>query len=183
MKINKIIGITIITVSILMPIIYFIKLEKDIIKYRNNIVTKIDYHSNYYAILDIPKINLKRELYSICDENNDINKNILVHEKSIFPDSDNSNIILASHSGSGSIAYFKNLYKLKTNDKIYLYYNDYLYEYKIIKIEYQQKTGKLLVNNYKGKMITLITCTKNSNKLQTIYYAKLNNSKKIEKYD
>lgn len=183
MKINKIIGLSFIIISFLITIIYFIKKEVNIVKYQKYIENKIVNDNDYYAILKIPKINLTRELFSLNDERNNIKDNVLVHEKSTFPKEKYSNVILASHSGDGTKSYFKNLYKLEVNDLIYLYFENYIYEYQIIEIDYQKKIGELYLNNYNEEMITLITCTKNSAKLQTIYYGKLKNSKKIEKND
>jgi len=181
MKINKIIGFSFIILSVLVLIIYFGKIKITDINNQKYIEDKIENNSDYYAIIEIPKIDLTRELFRSEDSRNKINDNILVHKESIFPPNEFSNIILAGHSGNGSQSYFKNLYKLQINDLIYLYLENNLYEYKIIEIDFQNKTGELFLNNYEKGIITLITCTKNNNKLQTIYYAELKNSKKIEK--
>ncbi len=138
---------------------------------------KILKHDNYFAILEIPKINLKKELYQ--DEKNNVDQNIYVHPKSIFPNQNKSHVILASHSGSSSIAYFKNLYKLKVNDEVKLYYNQNIYIYNIKEIEYQAKTGTLYLKQDYSNLLTLITCTYQNNKTQTIYYAKLTKITKI----
>ena len=51
------------------------------------------------------------------------------------------------------------------------------YMYEILEIEYQPKTGTLLLkNNYNLK---LVTCTYKNKKTQTIYYANLKNMTKI----
>lgn len=132
----------------------------------------------YFAIVEIPKINLKKEIYEINKQENDVEKNIYVHNSSVFPDKSGGNVILAAHSGSAKNAYFKNLYELSKNDIVNLYYKDKIYEYKIDEIEYQNKTGKLYLKP-KVNNIILITCTKNNKKTQTIYYASLKNIKKI----
>ena len=130
--------------------------------------------NNYYAILEIPLINLKKELYPQSSSNNNVNKNVYVHPESIFPNNSNSsNIILASHSGNGLNAYFKNLYKLQIGNKVLIYYHDNLYTYEIKEIEYQAKTGSLYLKKEYDNMLTLITCTKNNHETQTIYYASL----------
>lgn len=129
---------------------------------------KIKSNKEYYAIIEIDKINLKKELYDINNSKNNVNKNILVHKNSIFPD----NIILASHSGNSKNAYFKNLYKLKKDDKVKIYYQDKIYEYIIESIEEQNKTGKLYLKEDANERLILITCHKN-NKSQIIYYSKL----------
>lgn len=70
MKINKIIGLSIIIVSFLITIIYFIKKEINIVKYQKYIENKTVNDNDYYAILKIPKINLTRELFALDDERN-----------------------------------------------------------------------------------------------------------------
>ena len=67
---------------------------------------------NYIAYLRIPKIELNRGFYNITSTLNNVNKNIYVHPASTFPNNvSGNNLILASHSGSSSISYFKKLYK------------------------------------------------------------------------
>lgn len=168
---NKIIGILIILIGILLPIINTIKENNTETKYIAEVQQKLE-ENNYFAILEIPNINLKRELFWNSLEN-DVNKNIWIHEKSTFPDNGKSNIILASHSGNGRHAYFKYLYKLKIGDIIKLYYQNKEYEYEIKEIENQKKNGTLYLKQEYKQMITLITCTYQNSNLQTIYYAKL----------
>lgn len=179
---TKIIGLLLILSSILI-ITNEIYVEKIALNKTQSITsTKINNIEDYYAILKIPKINLIRELYSTDSPENTLEHNLLVHDKSVFPnDKSISNVIIAGHSGTGSKALFKNLYKLTKNDTILLYYNDYLYKYSIIDIEKLPKLGNLNIKNYNNDTITLITCTKNDNKSQTIYYAKLENKAKIVK--
>ena len=63
---------------------------------------------NYIGYLKIPKIELNRGFYNITSTLNNVNKNIYVHPASTFPnDTSGNNLILASHSGSSSISYFK----------------------------------------------------------------------------
>lgn len=167
MKKYKIIGIILISLGILIPTIYF---SSNKIKEKTNeklIIEKIA-KNDYFAIIEIPKINLKKELYEIGDQRNNVDKNILVHKNSIFP----KNIILASHSGNRKYAYFKNLYKLKVNEPVKIYYNNQIYEYIVEEIEEQNKTGNLYLKEDLNERLILITCSKN-NKTQVIYYCKL----------
>ena len=137
-------------------------------------------NKTYYAILDIPKINLKKELYPLNDPQNNVNKTLYVLKESLFPKSDTkSNIIIAGHSGNGKNAYFKNLYKLNIADLIKIYYQNILYSYQIKEIEYQNKVGTLYLKEDYSDMLTLITCTKGNKKTQTIYYAELINTEKM----
>ena len=149
--------------------------------YEMNLENKIISNDTYFAILEIPKIDLKRELYDMNDNKNNVNDNILVHKNSIFPDNNKSNIILAGHSGNGNNAYFRYLYKLRKGDAIKLYFNNLVYEYEISEIEYQEKTGNLFLKQDFENMITLITCTYNNKKTQTIYYAFMKNNENIAK--
>lgn len=130
--------------------------------------------NNYFALLEIPQINLKKELYNINDKKNDVNKNIYVHPTSIFP----NNIILAGHSGNTKYSYFNNLKKLKTNDIIKIYYENKIYEYKIKRVEEQNKTGTLYLKEDKAERLILITCHLKHN-TQMIYYSYLANIKEI----
>lgn len=169
---NKIIGLGIVLLSLLIPITFYIFTQVRDYNYEISIEEKLVSNA-YYAIIEIDNISLKRELYEINDPQNNVDKNIFVHEKSTFPSSSNSNIILASHSGIGSNAYFKDLYKLKINDQVKIYYNNFIWSYVIKEIEYQEKTGTLYLKEAYPEMLTLITCTKNDAKTQTIYYASL----------
>lgn len=165
----KKIGISLIIMGILIPLFSFSK-EK-VFEVRNTYhIKEILENNNYYMILEIPKINLKREIHPKDSKENNVNKNIYLH-----PGSNDNNIILASHSGYGTHAYFKNLDKLKINDEVILYYNGTKSIYEISDIEEQLKTGALYLKENNNKMITLITCSKNNSKTQKIYYGKLKN--------
>lgn len=124
-------------------------------------------NDNYIAVLEIPKINLKKGL---SYDNNNINYNIEIVSGSTFPSDDNSNLVLAAHSGNSKISFFKNLYKLKEGDIIYLYYDGIKYKFVIDDIYNVLKDGSIKVERYQNrKTITLITCKKNSNYYQTVY--------------
>ena len=124
----------------------------------------------YIAILKIPKINLERGFYDKNSKLNNVDYNILFHKESDYPDEENSNIILASHSGTSSISYFKNLYQLEKGDLAYITYKNNTYTYKVMSIYYEEKDGNLAIYRYKNKnTLTLITCTKDDNTKQTIY--------------
>ncbi len=131
---------------------------------------------NYIAYLEIPKINLKQGLVSIDSKNNNVDKNIQIIKPSDFPDVTNGNLILASHSGSSSISYFKHLYKLSTGDIVSVDYEDYKYNYQIVNIYNTPKNGTVpIYRNTNITTITLITCTKDSDTLQTVYIGELTN--------
>lgn len=137
------------------------KEEKNKMNYFFDSNKEIEFIKNeeeYIAVLEIPKINLKKGIYSKDSKLNDVDRNIYLLEESTFPNEyDNSHIILASHSGNSNISYFKNLHRLNIGDDIHFYFNGIKYMYKINNIYEVQKTGKieLLLNE---NDISLITC-------------------------
>lgn len=129
---------------------------------------------NYTAYLEITKINLKQGFYYIGHPNNNVNKGIQVISPSDWPDVDKGNLILAAHSGTASISYFKKLWQINNNDLVSVYYNNNKYTYKIVKIYTVSKNGQIAIYRDKNKTsITLITCTKNSDTQQTVYIGEL----------
>lgn len=133
--------------------------------------TKIE---TYIGYISIPKINLSRGFYDPSSKLNNVNKNIYVHPNSTYPNTSGNNLILASHSGTSSISYFKNLYKLETNDDVYINYNNTTYHYKIKNIYTVPKDGTVALRiNEKVSTVSLITCTKNDKTTQTVYICEL----------
>ena len=132
---------------------------------------------NYIAYLRIPKIELNRGYYNITSKLNNVNKNIYVHPASTCPNNvSGNNLILASHSGSSSISYFKKLYKLELEDDVYLEYNGKTFHYKIKNIYTVPKDGTVALRvKQDASTISLITCTKGDSKTQTIYISELVN--------
>lgn len=133
---------------------------------------------NSYPVLEIPKIKLSQEFYPKDKKLNTVDKNIQVIETSQMPDIKNSNLILAAHSGSSKVGYFKNLDQLKLKDSVYIIYKNKRYQYILKDIYDVIKTGYVNIKRDKDKnTITLITCKKNTNK-QTIFIGYLS---KVEK--
>jgi len=131
--------------------------------------TLINYEP-YLATLKIPKINLERGFYDKNSSLNNVNYNILFHKSSNYPDEKNGNTILAGHSGSSSVSFFNDLYKLEKNDLAYITYKNNTYTYKIINIYQEEKDGNVAIYRDKDKTtLTLITCKNNNNTKQTIY--------------
>ena len=138
---------------------------KEIKEYPKEEIKKNQNVVNYIAVLRIPKINLKRGLVNKDSKYNDIKYNIMIHDKSTYPDEIGGNVILIAHSGNSNISFFKNLYKLELDDIIYLDYNNDTYKYKLINIYDIEKKGKALIKkDSKNSTITLITCRSNTNK-------------------
>ena len=125
---------------------------------------------NYIAVLEIPSINLKRGIVDYNSKYNNVRYNIQIIEHSQMPDVENSNLILAGHNGTSGVSFFKNLYKLKEDSLIYLYYDGYKYIYKLNNYYDTDKDGKVEIirNRYKNA-ITLITCKKGTKDKQTIF--------------
>ena len=130
---------------------------------------------NYYvAKIKIPKINLEKGLVDINSKYNTVSKNIQIIKGSSFPNIEGGNLILASHAGSNSISYFRNLYKLSKGDNCYIIYKGKTYVYNIVNIYYQEKDGTIAIyRDYSKTTLTLVTCTKNSKTKQTVYVAEL----------
>lgn len=134
------------------------------------------YLEYYVGSIEIPKINLSKGFTKIDSPYNNVNKNIQVVNGSNYPDVNKGNFILAAHSGSSYLSYFKNLYKLSNGDLVYINYKNVKYTYQIVNIYEQEKTGKIVIYRDSSKTtLTLVTCTKNSKTKQTIYILELIN--------
>lgn len=170
------IGLTIILLGIL---IQFNINEKDIIIKENNIISKYlkdskpNQINDYIAIIEIPKISLKKELYSINSKQNNVNKNIQIIKEEM-PNIPNGNLVLASHSGNSLVSYFKNINKLHLNDIIFIYYNNKKYTYKIVNIYDVPKLGYIdIYRNNNKNILTLITCKKTDKHKQLVIISEL----------
>ena len=149
---------------------------------KEEVVTPVvDPYSSYYiGTLEIPKINLSKGFTSIDSPHNTVSKNVEVVKGSTYPDKVNGNFILAAHSGSSYLAYFKNLYQLTTGDVAYVNYQNKQYTYKIVNIYEQDKTGKIAIYRDQNKTcLTLVTCTKDKKDKQTVYILELESVKNI----
>lgn len=126
---------------------------------------KKEIKSNYIAILKIPKINLEKGLCSKESYCNNVNQNIEILKGSDMPNVELGNVILASHSGSGTNSYFKNLHKLLKGDEINIYYGGNEYKYKVANQYDIEKNGKVnIIRNLNKSTLTLITCIHNTEK-------------------
>lgn len=119
---------------------------------------------DYKAILEIPKINLKKGMVESTKNFSSINYAISIDKSSNYPDEE-GNFILYAHSGNSKIAYFRNLNKLNVNDEVFVYYEGVKYNYQIINKYEIEKTGKMeVIRDSKRKLITMVTCISNTNK-------------------
>ena len=198
-KVMKKIGVILIIISFAMIAFYFIynksledKNNNDIIEYINETsvvqdeeeIVTTDETSNtqkessniaYTAVLEIPKIDLKRGVVDSTKNFKSINYAISVDNNSKYPD-ENGNFILYSHSGNSNIAFFNKLYKVEINDNIYVYYNGTKYHYVVTDKYDIEKTGKASVIDSKtNKYITLITCNQHKDGYQIVLVGTLIN--------
>ena len=145
--------------------IYF---DTEVIEEIEDITTPAD--TNYIGVLEIPKINLKRGFLSIDNPDNTVSKNIQVIKESDMPDVENGLLIIAGHSGTGRLAFFKELHKLSDMDKVYVYYKNTKYTYTVIDKYEVEKTGRALIKRKKNiTSLALITCNQEDKTKQIIY--------------
>ncbi len=131
----------------------------------------VDY-SKYYGVLEIPKIGLKRGFYNVGSKWNDIQYNVTLQEGSVPPYEGYGNFILLGHSGDSYISFFAYLYRLGVGDECYITLNGVVYHYRIDNIYTVEKSGLMVMDFTPPEMtLTLITCTKDNDKLQTVYVA------------
>ncbi len=83
-------------------------------------------------------------------------------------DEEKSLTIIAAHSGTGPIAYFKDLDKLKQNDEIEINYKDNKYTYVVTDIWNTKKSGSINIPKQNNKQLILTTCTPNKKNYQLI---------------
>jgi len=135
---------------------------------------KIQSNVNYLAVIEIPNISLNTGIVMSDSNYNTMNKHVSIYPTSDMPNIDNGNFILFAHNGSSRVSYFRNIYKLDVNDKIYIYYNNQKYTYKVIKNYDVSMYNSTPLNRIDNKtIITLITCKSGSNKYRTIIVGEL----------
>ena len=135
--------------------------------------TKLNSDIQYTAILEIPKINLKRGVIDSTKNFKSINYAISVDNSSQYPNK-KGNFILYSHSGNSSIAFFNKLNQVEEKDDIYVYFNGIKYHYKVVKKYDIEKIGKAkVINSIENKYITLITCNQNRKDYQIVIEGKI----------
>ena len=128
---------------------------------------------NYIAVLKIPKIGLERGLVDPNSYLNNVNYNLEWLDGSSMPDEEKGNVIIAGHSGSSRISYFRKLDRLELGDDIYIIYNGKTYNYKVVDIYDIEKTGTAeIIKEKNTTTLTLITCRHGTSK-QIVIVAKL----------
>lgn len=150
-----------------------IKINDEIIESKEQ-TTPSSKINEYIGVIEIPKINVKRGFYNIENTNNNVNKNVEVIKGSSMPNVEKGNFILAAHSGSGRVAFFKNVYKLENQDEIFIYFNNTKYKYQVIDKYEVDKIGKVLIHRDKDiTALTLTTCSQTDKTKQIVVIAKL----------
>ena len=120
---------------------------------------------DYIAVLRIPKINLEKGLFSKTSKYNSVNHGLEILKESDSPDVINGNVIIAGHSGTASISYFRNLNKLDIGDEASIIYLGKTYNYKLVNSYEINKNGKAkIIRNNRKSTMTLITCKHNTDK-------------------
>ena len=145
------------------------KVKKDE-KEENKIKKETKY--SYEAVLEIPKINLRKVLVKSTKNFDSINYAVSIDEHSIYPN-EIGNFILYAHSGNSSISYFDNLKYLDINDEIKIYYKEKWYFYNVLKKYEIDKNGMLSIyNDGISKYITLTTCSQENKNKQIVILGK-----------
>ena len=173
------IGYILVNISLIMIINSYLDYKKNNLKIDSytEINTKYDSKNiinnseEYLGILEIPKINLKRGFYDFKSKQNNVNKNITILNNSTLPDTNNSILVLAAHSGNGMKSYFNKLDKLSLNDKLYIYYKDKKYIYQINDIYTTIKNGILNIVYNNTNQLILTTCDKKDKTKQLVIKA------------
>ncbi len=138
--------------------------------------TKQENTYNYIAVLEIPTINLKRGLVAKTDKNNNVNRNITILKESDMPDVGNGNFILAGHSGTSRVAFFRYLNKVKENDLIFIYYKNIKYTYKVVHTHLEVRDGDIdIIRNKNKNTLTLTTCSQEKKGNQIVIISELIN--------
>jgi LPXTG-site transpeptidase (sortase) family protein len=143
----------------------------------------INYNTSCMGYLTIPGTNgvvenrcirWKDKSKNSRAETNNVSTGIYTLPVSNYPNVKNGNLVLAAHSGTASISYFKTLYLLKLGDIAKVKFNGNTYTYVIKNIYLVPKTGVVKITRNSSKTtLTLITCTKNDEAHQTVYILEL----------
>ena len=126
--------------------------------------------------INIPKINLLKNIYEVNSYLNQVDKNV-----TILPESklEQKGIILAAHSGNNSNAYFNNISSLNKNDLIYITLQNNTYVYEVKNIYYINKTGYMEIPEELSNALILITCSVKYKNKQLIVVSTLIDNKQV----
>lgn len=138
--------------------------------------SKSENNIQYLAVLEIPKIKLKKGLVFATKDFKSINYEVSIDINSNFPD-ESGNFILYAHAGNSKISYFKDINKLDINDEAIIYYEGKEYIYEVVQKYEITKTGTLnLDKSYSDNNLILLTCVHKTNR-QLVIICTLKNIK------
>ena len=101
-------------------------------------------------------------------------------KESILPNDDKNGIIfLAAHSGSGHLAYFKDLDKLQNGDNVIFTYNNVIYTYQVVDVFEEEKDGDIEISKSNSEQLVLTTCSPHNDDKQLIVDTILINEKRV----
>ena len=132
---------------------------------------KKEQESEIIGKLIIKKININNNLYNTSSKKNNVNENITILNNSIPPENENSIMFIAAHSGTGKLAYFKDLNKLKEGDEIGLIYDNKNYTYIVKNYWEEEKNGYINVLKEPKNQLILTTCSPDKENKQLIINA------------
>lgn len=132
---------------------------KDVWSYRNIPKNLPHFKDNIFGSINIPKMNVKLPLYIGATEENMKKGAVIMGQTSLPIGIKNSNTVIAAHRGYQGIPFFREIEKLKVNDKIYIKnkWKTLAYKVKNIKIIYPDDVEDIKIQKNKD-MITLLTC-------------------------
>lgn len=112
---------------------------------------------NYYLKINIPRIALNKNVYTINSIFNDVDFNVELLNES---NSDENLFFLASHSGNGNANYFNKIFLLEKGDFIYIYKFGERLCFKVDEKFYINKNGYFNIDyqNVKNNLF-LVTCS------------------------
>lgn len=141
---------------------------------------KIKNKEQYIGVLQIPSIKLQRGFYRKTSKKNTVNIGLEVINGSQMPNIENSELVLAGHSGNGYLAFFKELDKVEKGSLIYVYYDEIKYTYKLEETTITNKDGEIKIEkDTNSQTLILTTCNPNNrDKEQLILISKLINKEK-----
>ena len=122
----------------------------------------IDQKEKPIGNLIIKKIKVNNSLYDIKNPNNNVDKNVTILYR------DDNTIVLAAHSGTGKVAYFKSLNQLRANDEVIVNLNNKQYKYVVKDIWEEEKNGTINFKKDEREQLILTTCSPNNNKRQLV---------------
>lgn len=141
------------------------KNEYGLVKNAYNVVNQDK--EKYIGILEIPTLRLKVGFFSIESPWNTVEYGLQVIASSKMPD-ERGNFIIASHSGTSTISYFKSIHTVNKGDLIYVYYGNRKYIYQVISMYEEKKDGFITLPKVENfSLLTLTTC-KGENQLLII---------------